>query len=272
MFPTKSIALKTSSLRQASDSVKSDAVISIPVQGNGRERGTMLLIALAVLTLLSIIAVTFVALMRLELKATENFRDQNKAFLLSSSAESEVISMLRSRPFWEGHVRNDRSRSPWIYGITGGDGRSRIGGVLDLREAEPDETSLGDQLTRGSYPGVAGSQDGKDRFRIKLIDTSSQIFLNGEQDTLAQMLTNLGMALKSDVRYGVNPLWSGPNESGKQLNGEELIVFRNRLPGGFLLQVGTVCSDRSREHVATGGLRDRSCLGQSIYPEVWCRS
>ncbi len=237
MLPTKSIALKTSSSRQAQDAVNSAAVNSaavnsIPVQANGRERGTMLLIALAVLTLLSIIAVTFVALMRLELKATENFRDQNKAYLLSSSAESEVISMLRSRPFWEGHVRNDRSRSPWIYGITGGDGRSRIGGVLDLREAEPDETSLGDQLTRGSYPGVAGSQDGKDRFRIKLIDTSSQIFLNGEQDTLAQMLTNLGMALKSDVRYGVNPLWSGPKESGKQLNGEELIVFRNRLPGG----------------------------------------
>ena len=49
------------------------------------ERGSMLLIALAVLTLLSIIAVTFVALMRLELKATENFRDQGKCQLLANS-------------------------------------------------------------------------------------------------------------------------------------------------------------------------------------------
>ena len=51
----------------------------------------MLLIALAVLTLLSIIAVTFVALMRLELKATENFRDKSRAQLLSKSAESAVL-------------------------------------------------------------------------------------------------------------------------------------------------------------------------------------
>lgn len=215
-----------------------------------RERGSMLLIALAVLTLISIIAVTFVALMRLELKATENFRDHNKAQLLSASAESEVISMLRSRPFWEGYVVSSRARAPWIYGITGGDGESRIGGILDLREAPPDETSLGDNLTRGSYPGIAGGADGKDRYRVKLIDTSAQLYINGRQDTLAQMLTNLAAALEKDTRYGTNPLWSGPRETGRQLFGEDVIAFRNRLPGGLFSSKSELAALIGRENLA----------------------
>ncbi len=192
----------------------------------------MLLIALAVLTLLAIIASTFVALMRLELKATENFKDQSRTQLLATSAESEVISLLRSRPFWEGHFVNSRSRSPWIYGINGGDGRTRVGGILSLSEAEPGETSLGGNLTASSYPGVGGGSEGSDRYKVKLIDTSAQIYINGQQDTLADMLTNLGQALARDTRYGTNPLWTGPDETGKLLTGQEVVAFRNRLPGG----------------------------------------
>ena len=97
------------------------------------QRGSMLLIALAVLTLLSIIAVTFVALMRLELKATENFRDKSRAQLLSKSAESAVISMLRSRPFWDMPRLMNRTNAPWIYGLVGGNGFSREGGLLSFK-------------------------------------------------------------------------------------------------------------------------------------------
>ena len=110
------------------------------------QAGSMLLIALAVLTLLSIIAVTFVALMRLELKATENFRDKSRAQLLSKSAESAVISMLRSRPFWDMPRLMNRTNAPWIYGLIGGNGFSREGGLLSLKESEGDESSLASNL------------------------------------------------------------------------------------------------------------------------------
>ena len=112
--------------------LESTGLDQISVRGRMGERGSMLLIALAVLTLLSIIAVTFVALMRLELKATENFRDKNRAHLLSNSAESAVISMLRSRPFWDMPNRMNDRNAPWIYGLVGGNGFSREGGLLSL--------------------------------------------------------------------------------------------------------------------------------------------
>ncbi|MGE4619864.1 MAG: hypothetical protein AAEJ04_08675, partial [Planctomycetota bacterium] len=214
------------------------------------ERGSMLLIALAVLTLLSIIAVTFVALMRLELKATENFRDQGRSRLLGNSAESAVVAMLRSRPFWDAHVVSSRTRSPWIYGIIGGDGETRVGGILDLAEAEADEASLGGMLTQGTYPGIGSGEPGQDRYRVKLLDTSAQIYLNGGQDTLATMLTNLGQALASDDRYGVNPLWTGPDQSGKLLKGSDIIQFRNRLPGGQFSSKSELAALIGRQNLA----------------------
>ena len=210
----------------------------------------MLLIALAVLTLLSIIAVTFVALMRLELKATENFRDQKRTRLLANSAESAVIAMLRSRPFWDGHVVASRTRAPWIYGIIGGDGETRVGGILDLKDADEDEASLGGLLNRGSYPGIGAGTPGQDRYRVKLIDTSAQIYLNGRQDTLADMLTNLGQALAGDDRYGVNPLWTEANESGRLLRGADIVQFRNRLPGGKFSSKSELAALIGKENLA----------------------
>lgn len=223
---------------------------STPSRFNDSQRGSMLLIALAVLTLLSIIAVTFVALMRLELKATENFRDKSRAQLLSKSSESAVISMLRSRPFWDMPRLMNRTNAPWIFGLVGGNGFSREGGLLSLKESEGDEASLASFLSNPSYPGVGLAPPGEDRFKTKLIDTSGQIYLNGQQDTLAQILTNLGRALKSNDRYGVNPLWTGPNESGRQIDGEEIIKFRNRLPDRRFSSKSELAALIGRENLA----------------------
>ena len=230
--------------------LESTGLDQISVRGRMGERGSMLLIALAVLTLLSIIAVTFVALMRLELKATENFRDKNRAHLLSNSAESAVISMLRSRPFWDMPNRMNDRNAPWIYGLVGGNGFSREGGLLSLKDAENDESSLSAQLTIPSYASMNG-QSGEDRFHTKLIDTASQIYLNGRQDTVAQMLTNLGKALEADSRYDkINPLWTGPNKSGRQVSGEEIIRFRNRLPDRRFASKSELAALIGRENLA----------------------
>jgi hypothetical protein len=192
-----------------------------------RERGTMLLIAIAVLTLLSIIAVTFAALMRLERKATENFRNAAGAEMLVDSGTSAVIAMLRGGALWDGHTDLSNRQSPWLYGSRTSRGDLRYGGLEPLdRLQNPENSSLTLELG-ASYAGA----ESKDRFRTKVIDCNSQIYLNGEQDTLAQMLDNLGQAIRNNPELKYNPLYSGPRMTGKQITGREILRFRSRLPG-----------------------------------------
>ena len=56
---------------------------------SSEERGSMLIIALAVLALLAVIAVTFAGLMRLERKATFNFKNLKRAEQISSAPRAE---------------------------------------------------------------------------------------------------------------------------------------------------------------------------------------
>ncbi|MFQ5654302.1 MAG: hypothetical protein ACE5GW_06190, partial [Planctomycetota bacterium] len=190
-----------------------------------RERGSMLIVALMVLTLLSILAVTFAALMRLERRATENFANSARVEMIASSATSNVIAMLRGGTFWDGYTTHNELKSPWLYGIKSRRGELRLGGVMPLEEARPEDTS---------YHGMVGSTyaRGEDRFRVKIIDTSSQISLNGRQDTLADMLEHLGLALDGDEEIRKNPFYTGPNETGRKVTGREIPEFRNKLEGG----------------------------------------
>ena len=186
-----------------------------------RQQGSMLIVALAVLTLLSLIAVTFASLMRLERKATINFRNLRRTEQLAGSAESSVIAMLRGGLFWDGYTTWHEKTSPWIYGVREG---QPMYGRRSLEDAKPGETSYAWFVT-ATYPR------GHDYFKTKIIDTSSQINLNSEQDTLAEMIDNLGVALKADYRWGKNPFFSGPNESGDRISGRRVMEFRSKLPG-----------------------------------------
>lgn len=191
-----------------------------------RRRGSMLIIALAVLTLLSIIAVTFAALMRLERKATENFVNATSVDMLATSAESSVIAMLRGGTFWDGFTDPREGRSPWLYGLKSSRGDLRYGGLLPLVDTPPEQTSFAADLG-ATYGGAASS----DRYRVKLIDCNSQIFINGEQDTIAQMLDTLGEALRRDSEIQIDPLNTEPKESGKKLSGRDILLYRSKLPG-----------------------------------------
>jgi len=187
----------------------------------------MLIIALAVLTLLSIIGVTFAALMRLERKATENFVNATSVDLLAGSAESAVVAMLRGGAMWDGYTDGSSSqRTPWLYGLRSNRGDLRYGNLMPLSQTPPERTSYTSEV--GATYGGEGS---KDRFRIKLIDCNSQIYLNGDQDTLAQMLDNLGRAIQSNPELQYNPLYSGPKMSGKRINGIDILRYRSKLPG-----------------------------------------
>lgn len=186
----------------------------------------MLIVALAVLTLLSIIAVTFAALMRLERKATENFSNGMKTTHLGASAESRVIANLKSAIYWSGYTHHNELNTPWIYGIKTRRGEQQLGGLMPLETASPDEVSFAGDLG-ASYSG------GLDRYKVKVIDTASQININGRQDSLATMIDNLGIAIKSDERFktAVNPLHTQYPNAGKLIKGADIIRYRNKLEG-----------------------------------------
>ena len=189
----------------------------------------MLLIANAVLTLLSIIAVTFAALMRLERKATENFKHAAGAEMLADSATSAIVAMLRGGALWDGHTDvSNRQSSPWLYGYRTSRGDLRYGNLEPLDKLEdPMQSSLTANLG-ASLPGAESA----DRFRTKVIDCNSQIYLNAEQDSLAQMLDSLARAILQNPEIEVDPLYTEPDGGGRRLNGLEVVRFRNRLPGG----------------------------------------
>ncbi|MGE3963346.1 MAG: hypothetical protein AB7I09_04520 [Planctomycetota bacterium] len=184
----------------------------------------MLIVALVVLALLAIIATTFAALMRLERKATQNFANTVRADLVAASAESALIASFRGGLNWNAFTDSRIERSPWLY--LDDDGKFAYGGLRELDTADPSDTSLG--LTIGSL-GTVDSAMGF--FKTKVIDTAAQININGQQDSLADMLDNLGRALKSDGRYNVNPFFAEPDEGGRQIKGADIIRFRNTLEG-----------------------------------------
>ena len=193
-----------------------------------REKGSMLVIALVVLSMIAIIAVTFAALMRLERNATKNFVNASSAELLTGSAESAVIAMLRGGPLWDGYTDfSSQQRTPWLYGFQTGYGDLRYGNILQLDNLENADES--------SYTGDVGASEAgaasQDRFVTKVIDCNSQIYLNGQQDTLAQMLDSLGEAIRRNPDIEINPLYSKPRMGGKQITGEQIMRYRARLPG-----------------------------------------
>lgn len=193
-------------------------------RGDRRQSGAMLIIALAVLTLLSILAVTFAALMRLERRATTNFSNNMRAEMVASSAESTLISMLRGGLYWNGYTDSREQYSPWLYL----DERSEpgVGGLLPLDKLPPEKASLAAQMGSLQMGELASGY-----FKTKVIDTSSQININGQQDSLAEMLDNLGQAIKQSEQYEDNPFFTGPKETGRQIKGADIIAYRNTLDG-----------------------------------------
>src|SRR5438132_14183640 len=78
-----------------------------------RERGSMLIVALGILTLMSLLAVTFVILMNLERSAAANYVDSIKAKMAAEAGIQRVVAdihRLASKPLFSGGVLQ-----PFIY-------------------------------------------------------------------------------------------------------------------------------------------------------------
>lgn len=209
--------------------------------GRAHERGAMLIVALMVLTLLAILGSAFVTLMRMESRATENFRNIRAAEMLANSAESNAIALLRSGMFWDGFTHFDRKRSPWLFGLKSPEGDLRY--ERRLEDTPPEEASLAGVLTDEDPPTR------REQYKTKLIDTSAQIYINGDQSNLPSLLDNLALALEKDEDVGVNPFRLG---GGETIRGEDIVRFRQKLGGRFATktQLRTLLGDRNYRVIA----------------------
>ena len=190
--------------------------------GDDRQRGAMLIIALGVLTLLAVLGASFAQLMRLERKAANNYVDAQRMEMMSSSALDMMIARFHevsNHYSWSFYKNTD-----WLFQLPKEDdlAHGRVG-LEDPRVGRWRD-----------YLDVAGYRF---QYKTKVIDTNSQINLNGRQDTLARMLDNLGTViersarLKRDGRKTTNPFYTGPRRTGLRITGESVMLFRQRLEG-----------------------------------------
>jgi hypothetical protein len=180
----------------------------------------MLIITMGVLALLAVLGTTFVSLMRLEKQATRNYIDAQLVDLINESALERVISDMRGLI---NHLSySSYSRTPWLFKLKDRD--DLAAGVVDVESPRVGQWDIHSEDDSRVF-----------RYKTKIIDTSTQININGRQDTVARMIENLADAIARSENLGKNtehPLYTGPKQSGERLKGVDIIRFRNLLEGG----------------------------------------
>lgn len=151
----------------------------------------MLLVALGVLTLLSVMAVAFVTQMTLEKKAAQNYVDGVKARLIAEGALQRALEEKRQEA-----VASLVSTRQNLY----------AGGELWLPlEITADIIQPGgaNDRFRPSMVGVLGQSysRGVDRYKVKVLDTQTQFNLNNSHNeaVFKMMLRSLGQAISEQV-------------------------------------------------------------------------
>lgn len=211
------------------------------------ERGSMLIVALGILALLSILALTFVKLMSLEQKATTNYVDGVKARMIAEGglerSMAQLKAMLSTTAF-------DDPKPSWLYA----DGDYS----LPLEQASADTVNANPRL-RASFAGQLGISyhGGVDQYKTKVLDAQTQFNLNSEFEPRAttqgdptlydwgyiRFLDALGEAIaKLNLRAGGrNPILNAryPRESSGTLTGSQvarggkaIYMFRQSREGG----------------------------------------
>lgn len=175
-----------------------------------KTRGSMLIVAMGILALMSIMAVTFTRLMKLESDASTNYIDMIRAKLLARSGESRSIVSLRDSASANSF---DSIADLWVFKDDGG----------NLAAGTPIEDA-----TKPSFEGDLGGTyaDKGNIYKVKVIDCASQINLNGTQPRLTDMLDNLGAAI-SRKRGVPDPLTGLEYKGGT--GGQAIVTFRSSL-------------------------------------------
>ncbi len=193
-----------------------------------RERGSMLIVALGILTLMSLLAVAFVKVVGIEKVASTNYVDSVKAKFLAEAGLQRVVADIRRTIMQEPGYSNPMA--PWVYKAQGNEPRYDI----PVEQVDPTrDTYFFDALGR-SYPASGRNNPrndwawGWDIYRVKVIDTSAQIDLNGQQAALIPMLDALGQAIQL-VRGVDNPIAQA--QFGAFRGGAAIVEYRRTLDG-----------------------------------------
>ncbi len=167
------------------------------------DHGFVLMVTLGMLALLSLLAVAYVTIAHTEAQSASSFVDTVKARMIALGGMEAAIARMRlatlDKPW-------DDPQDPWVYKNAAG---TEVGAGLLFADATPSFHT--GQMSAGfkSSGSVGGThrQDG-DFFVIKVLDAASQIYLNGNQPTLAATLDDLGRGIEAEwIKYGrPNPL------------------------------------------------------------------
>jgi type II secretory pathway component PulK len=155
------------------------------------QRGSMLLVALGILTLLSVMAVAFAMTMSLEKKATQNYVDGVKARLIAEGALERAIEEKRRdivTKMYSDRVNEYALTDYWLPLEVTGDK------IDPAKPKDPYRPSMVGNLGK-SY------DNGEDRYKIKVIDTQTQFNLNSthRDELFVMMLRALGEGLSNHV-------------------------------------------------------------------------
>lgn len=156
-----------------------------------RRGGAVLIIALGVLTVIAVFAVSFASLLRLEQRAAANVSDATRARLVAEAGLERAQFLLTE------HELRDPIASfhaPWAYRSQDA---TAWGVELPLDEARSPSFRAGATPEGVTYSGVvAGTyRPLGDLFSLKVVDLSARLSLNSRQARLGDMLDALGRAV-----------------------------------------------------------------------------
>jgi hypothetical protein len=211
----------------------------------------MLVVALGVLTLLSLLAVTFVTIMNLEKVAAANYVDQLRSQMTAEAGIERMLTAIK-RAATEPLFKNGRLQ-PFVFGVDPANPKE-IDVTVAVDDVDPVRSPYFYGYTGRTHPG-SGSIDwndadsilGLDEYRVKVLDTSALLDLNYPLDleqtsgsvstpvrgqVLELMLTALGEAI-ARVRNSVpdpvrNARFTGPG--GSYMGAQAILAYRASQP------------------------------------------
>ncbi|MEK7867211.1 MAG: hypothetical protein AAB434_11055, partial [Planctomycetota bacterium] len=188
-----------------------------------RSRAVTLFVVVALLALLSMLALTFVAIARVERNASRNYIDLARARMIAQAGLEAGIAHLRDVTLNKSY---DDPRDPWVFKDDAGTG---VGAGIDLEGARNPSYLSGTAYTL-PYSGLMASTyiPQGDMYVLKILDGASQIYLNNPQPSLPRMLDTLGLAIADELRRRGQPVIDPIRGRGNQV-----VSFRDQLGGAY---------------------------------------
>lgn len=235
-------------------------------------RGFAIFISIGVLALLSVLASSFAIMSQMERSVANSYVDKVRAKLLATSGIEMAVSELGKQAkaqAWE--TRYQR------WGYEQEDNGPAVHDDHRYNDLVPSaRPSFVPATIPAGLPVCSGwlsstYSGGADYYKLKVVDTASQIDLNGSQANLATILQNLGLAI-AEIR-GTNPVPAGM--------GTAIVTYRGGLNGAQfrskdeLLGVPGMTQalyDVLKDYVSVAGYRDPRVINpnpSANFPGNW---